>query len=175
MFLEDELEYVRLKRADNIMGWLAILFVAALVFMFAGLMNSASASAEARPAPAPLVQSVDLAGNPDIVTLNSLFRTAPASATLMDQSEAVRQVAFPMHLGKTSDVLGGSQGATAEVASLERGTTTFEAPRTAALADRNIMIGFMLLAFSLMGASFVTLAFGGPRDMAMAEENGDAY
>ena len=44
MFLDDEIEYIRLKRSDSVMGWVAISFVAALVFMFAGLMNSASAT-----------------------------------------------------------------------------------------------------------------------------------
>lgn len=56
MFLEDELEYVRLKRHDNIMGWLAIVFVAALVFMFAGVMNSASATGSSSPPPIGLVR-----------------------------------------------------------------------------------------------------------------------
>jgi hypothetical protein len=174
MFLEDELEYVRLKRADNVMGWLAILFVAALVFMFAGLMNSASASADARPAPAPLVQSADIAGNRDIVALNSLFASAPTSASLPNQSATLRQVSMPVNLGETSRAFGDHRTATTEVASLEPGTTNFGTSRSGALADRNIMIGFMLLAFSMMGASFVTLAFGGPRDMGVAEDNGDA-
>lgn len=49
MFLDDEIEYIRLKRSDSIMGWLAISFVAALVFMFAGLVNSASATGSVQP------------------------------------------------------------------------------------------------------------------------------
>jgi hypothetical protein len=49
MFLDDEIEYIRLKRSDSIMGWLAISFVAALVFMFAGLVNSASATGSSQP------------------------------------------------------------------------------------------------------------------------------
>jgi hypothetical protein len=44
MFLDDEEAYARLRRSETVMGWLAITAVAALVFMFAGFINAASAT-----------------------------------------------------------------------------------------------------------------------------------
>lgn len=169
MFLEDELEYVRLKRADNIMGWLAILFVAALVFMFAGLMNSASASGAARPAPAPLVQSVEIDGNPAILNLNSLFDTS----RLQPSRSGISEVSMPLHYGLASHYLDPDTITSAEIAAIDPRAARFEQPRTDALADRHIMIGLMLIAFSLMGGSFLMLAFGGPRRIVGIEDETD--
>lgn len=44
MFMDDENEYIRLKRSDTVLGWVAIGAVAALVLMFAGMANVASAA-----------------------------------------------------------------------------------------------------------------------------------
>lgn len=50
MFLENQYGESRLKHLDDILGWVAIAFVAALVLLFAGLSNHASA-AGSKPRP----------------------------------------------------------------------------------------------------------------------------
>lgn len=176
MFLEDELEYVRLKRADNIMGWLAILFVAALVFMFAGLMNSASASGSGHPAPSPVVQSVELEHAPGILALNSLFETG--RSPLIDASAAAGNAqlipaALPLNLETGAHRLEPAFSAEAAQVTAEPASASFSRMHHTTTADRDIMMGLMLLVFALMGSSFVMLAFGGPRDIGGVEEHAE--
>jgi Ni/Fe-hydrogenase subunit HybB-like protein len=145
MFLEDELEYVRLKRADNIMGWLAIIFVAALVFMFAGLMNTASATgaASAPHASHALVQSG--AVSPAHLHVNAAFADTGNNIVILDAQ--MRDLATdPMPSAVSSEH-----------------TSSIPAHRPASHGDREVLMGLMAVSFVLMGGSFVVLAFGGPR------------
>ena len=63
MFMDDESEYIRLKRSDTVLGWLAIGVVAALVLMFAGMANVASASS-------PFAYQKSHAANARNITMN---------------------------------------------------------------------------------------------------------
>lgn len=154
MFLEDELEYVRLKRNDNIMGWLAIVFVAALVFMFAGIMNSASATgsssapahrveatftAPVQASPAATARAVDK--TMIVVALND----APAAPAAMLVASANRADAQTLAIATPEDYAGAAHAS------------------IATLADHDIKTGALLLSLALIGGSFVMLTFGGPR------------
>jgi hypothetical protein len=163
MFLEDELEYVRLKRSDNIMGWLAIMFVAALVFMFAGVMNSASATgspsahrteaAIAAPSqPTPAATQAGIIGHDTIVAAVHVTLPAPASRDVASiQSGDVQTLA----LSTPDDNAGLAHTSTAK------------------LADHDIKTGALILSFALMGGSFVMLTFGGPRGGSGSDKRED--
>lgn len=167
MFLEDELEYVRLKRNDNIMGWLAIVFVAALVFMFAGIMNSASATG-ANP---QSIHPVEAHRAEMIITSRLQVEfAAPASSigkgvavVAPDDAEAAPA---PMHVSYLQN---------ADIQTLALATPQDNAgvahASMAKLADHDIKTGALLLSFALMGGSFVMLAFGGPRGGKREDED----
>jgi hypothetical protein len=78
MFMDDENEYIRLKRADTVLGWLAIGVVAALVLMFAGMANVATAASPFAHQKSEAVQSRNITMN-----LGKIFlppkETAPKS------------------------------------------------------------------------------------------------
>jgi len=162
MFLEDELEYVRLKRHDNIMGWLAIIFVAALVFMFAGVMNSASATGSpsahrteatsAAPQSAPATTRAGAIGNDAIVMLFDDGKAATVSTNVA--------------------AIGNGDVQTLALATPEDNAGVAHAS-TAKLADHDIKTGALLLSLALMGGSFVMLTFGGPRGGRGGDERED--
>ena len=174
MFLEDELEYHRLKRSDNIMGWLAILFVAALVFMFAGMMNSASASGKAahiEDGRATLImepnrQVADMAGG-QLITVSaepmgalfSVHGMRPSAQDLAVTAEAAKAAA--------------TDAAANQPARIDPLTTESIGARATGPGERHIMMGLMLVAFALTGSSFLLLAFGGPRRPHEAEDDAD--
>lgn len=171
MFLEDELELNRLRRADSFMGWLAILFVAALVFMFAGMMNSASASGSA-------------ARVSDGQTVRIMAQSRPADGRLFTVSAGPTAALFSIHghLPTSRDLtiaaenhVTGSNDDTA--ASQAVRATAVDPIRTGSIAaapgDRHIMMGLMMVAFALTGSSFLLLAFGGPRRPSEAEDDAD--
>lgn len=155
MFLEDELEYVRLKRSDNIMGWLAIVFVAALVFMFAGIMNSASAtgSPAAHAHRAEAIVAAPLHANP-----------VTTQASIVDVKPIVIAFDVPQAAPAARDIASNQAG---EMQTLALAMPEHDAglpnSYTARLADHDIKTGALILSFALMGGSFVMLTFGGPR------------
>ncbi len=165
MFLEDELEYVRLKRSDNIMGWLAIIFVAALVFMFAGIMNSASATGSSS---APVHRTEAVAAVPFQVnsgaTLASPLDVKPILVSFNDaQTAPVGKDVAANHIGEVQTL----------ALTLPDGDTPHS---TAKLADHDIKTGALILSFALMGGSFVMLTFGGPRAGRTEDEDpNDAF
>ncbi len=174
MFLEDELEYVRLKRNDNIMGWLAIVFVAALVFMFAGLMNSASATgaspahiAEARQnagvgslfLPSPHVTSHVAASQPLFVEVAS--RDVPSAEAASQPADAMFQTVAlnDADANETSFAQAGQELALA----ISKQASAFQFAQSAGLADHDILNGLLLVSVAFIGGSFILLTFGGPR------------
>jgi hypothetical protein len=155
MFLEDELEYVRLKRADNIMGWLAIIFVAALVFMFAGLMNTASATgAASAPHSAPMHVHSDRVSTTNM-PVNAAFADARNNIVVLD-SEMRNLATEPMPASVSAEF-----------------TSSIPAHRPGSHGDRDVLMGLMAVSFVLMGGSFVVLAFGGPRRHPQKEDHID--
>ena len=162
MFLEDELEYVRLKRNDNIMGWLAIVFVAALVFMFAGIMNSASATGS-HSGPAHRAE---------IAVAAPLQAIPAATAATIDKTMdfvALKDAPVaPAAIEVTSADTAGAQ--TLAIATPEDNAGVAHAS-IATLADHDIKTGALLLSLALIGGSFVMLTFGGPRGGKREDED----
>ncbi|SOC85034.1 hypothetical protein SAMN05421890_3525 [Ensifer adhaerens] len=187
MFLEDELEYVRLKRNDNIMGWLAIVFVAVLVCMFAGLMNSASATgAGASAADMPHTATLDLQ-QPGLFSAPSSIGDRQMVLVQLDNAQAAArtdgvlseirplpaaEVTAPAALLQNA-VFQHDSGARMVDAVFEvhRGLTplmsnpssNLNPPHQTALADHDIISGLLLISSAVIGGSFILLAFGGPR------------
>lgn len=162
MFLEDELEYVRLKRNDNIMGWLAIVFVAALVFMFAGIMNSASATGSGY-GPAHRAET----------SLTASPQAAPAAA-----EKAFDKTMILEALNGTTIAPAEVKVASADPAGVQ--TLAIATPddnagvahaSIATLANHDIKTGALLLSLALIGGSFVMLTFGGPRGGKREDED----
>ncbi|HWU64718.1 MAG TPA: hypothetical protein VN112_22070 [Ensifer sp.] len=162
MFLEDELEYTRLKRNENIMGWLAIVFVAALVFMFAGIMNSASAtdtsSLSARHAEAAMANS-----QPAIVSHVQISQRLDKPVVLaMDGTKANQ---------KTVIAPGNSRDVETPAVTASGDDAVVTGSLSPTLADHDIKTGALLVSFSLIGGSFVMLTFGGPRGGRREDED----
>lgn len=162
MFLEDELEYVRLKRNDNIMGWLAIVFVAALVFMFAGIMNSASATGSLS-GPAHRVET----------TVAAPLQATPAAVdTAIDKTMIVIALkdapAAPAAMQVASTAAADDQTQTVSTPEDNAGVAHAS---IATLADHDIKTGALLLTLALIGGSFVMLTFGGPRGGKREDED----
>ncbi|MET3612014.1 hypothetical protein ABID16_000319 [Rhizobium aquaticum] len=163
MFLEDELEYVRLKRNDNIMGWLAIVFVAALVFMFAGIMNSASATGS-HSGPAHRAEMSVAA---------PLQAGAAAAANTIDKTMIVialkdAPVAAPAAMQAASTTTADDQ---TPLVSIPEDNAGVAHASIATLADHDIKTGALLLSLALIGGSFVMLTFGGPRGGKREDED----
>lgn len=174
MFLDDELEYHRLKRTDSIMGWLAILFVAALVFMFAGMMNSASASGKAthmEDGRAALVMAPERADASGARTRLLAVSAEPMGALFSVHGirPTTRDLAVTAEAAKASE----SDASAARSVGIDPLTTESIGARATAPGDRHIMMGLMLIAFALTGSSFLLLAFGGPRRPHEAEDDAD--
>lgn len=163
MFLEDELEYVRLKRTDNIMGWIAIAFVAVLVFMFAGLMNTASAS-DNSPLRSPHA------------TYGHLVETAPPGIGPERLFVPASLTGLISHSGDMALATPQPDAASPQTQITIDPIKTNSIPATAAsFGDRDIFMGLMMIAFSLMGSSFLLLAFGGPRGTRASEDQADGF
>lgn len=160
MFLEDELEYVRLKRNDNVMGWLAIIFVAALVFMFAGIMNSASAtgSPSAHASRAEVTIAAPLQAQPAATPAGTVDLKPIVIA--FDEAPSIR-VAASNHVGEIQTL----------ALAMPDETTGVTHVYSDKLADHDIKTGALLLSFALMGGSFVMLTFGGPRGGKREDED----
>lgn len=159
MFLEDELEYVRLKRNDNIMGWLAIVFVAALVFMFAGIMNSASATGSSS-GPAHRAE----------MTVAAPLQAGPAaSAKTIDKTMIV--VALKDAPSATNVASANPSDTHLLAIETPEDNAGVAHASIATLADHDIKTGALILSLALIGGSFVMLTFGGPRGGKREDED----
>ncbi|MCD2173686.1 hypothetical protein [Rhizobium sp. C4] len=169
MFLEDELEYTRLKRNDNIMGWLAIVFVAALVFMFAGIMNSASATGSSPASIHHAAPAITEQARPDLFGTQASVAAGHAMIVAFEVQKAAPSVKDAGHASEIASA--GTHVAARSFSTAAPDEAEVAHPVALTLADRDIQSGVLLISFALMGASFVMLTFGGPRGGKREDED----